>query len=141
MSGAQLLGAGTRVCRQLRLISALTLDPSAGRRHEILTESFEFVVNGRTVVDALTDMPVLWVLRDLLGLTGTKFGAVSPNAAHAPSIWIREQFAPACLLFPRSRGEPSRPSRRLAKPRRDDACNRRGSRPKSFNTGTVKAVK
>lgn len=25
-------------------------------------------------VDAPTDMPLLWVLRDLLGLTGTKFG-------------------------------------------------------------------
>jgi isoquinoline 1-oxidoreductase alpha subunit len=33
------------------------------------------VINGRTVaIDAPADMPVLWVLRDLLGLTGTKFG-------------------------------------------------------------------
>jgi aerobic-type carbon monoxide dehydrogenase small subunit (CoxS/CutS family) len=32
-------------------------------------------VNGTTHnVDAAADMPLLWVLRDLLGLTGTKFG-------------------------------------------------------------------
>lgn len=34
-----------------------------------------FTVNGRPVdVDAPDDMPLLWVLRDLLGLTGTKYG-------------------------------------------------------------------
>lgn len=32
-------------------------------------------INGQQhTVDALPDMPVLWVLRDLVGLTGTKFG-------------------------------------------------------------------
>lgn len=32
-------------------------------------------VNGQThEVDAEADMPLLWVLRDLLGLTGTKYG-------------------------------------------------------------------
>jgi isoquinoline 1-oxidoreductase alpha subunit len=32
-------------------------------------------INGQTVtVDAPPDMPLLWVLRDLVGLTGTKFG-------------------------------------------------------------------
>ncbi len=35
----------------------------------------KLVVNGKTVeVDAETDSPLLWVLRDKLGLTGTKFG-------------------------------------------------------------------
>jgi isoquinoline 1-oxidoreductase alpha subunit len=34
-----------------------------------------FTVNGRPVeVDAAPDTPLLWVLRDHLGLTGTKFG-------------------------------------------------------------------
>lgn len=34
-----------------------------------------FTVNGRSeTVDAPEDMPLLWVLRDRLGLTGTKFG-------------------------------------------------------------------
>ena len=36
--------------------------------------SFELRVNGQTyTVEAETQMPLLWVLRDLLGLTGTKF--------------------------------------------------------------------
>ena len=34
-----------------------------------------FILNGAAVqVDAPDDMPLLWVLRDKLGLTGTKFG-------------------------------------------------------------------
>lgn len=34
-----------------------------------------FQVNGkRTSVDVAPDTPLLWVLRDTLGMTGTKFG-------------------------------------------------------------------
>jgi isoquinoline 1-oxidoreductase alpha subunit len=37
--------------------------------------SFELLVNGRNyTVEADRQMPLLWVVRDLLGLTGTKFG-------------------------------------------------------------------
>jgi aerobic-type carbon monoxide dehydrogenase small subunit (CoxS/CutS family) len=37
--------------------------------------SYKLLVNKKTQsVDAPPDMPLLWVLRDLLGLTGTKFG-------------------------------------------------------------------
>lgn len=37
--------------------------------------SFSLVVNGRSrVADVPGDTPLLWVLRDTLGLTGTKFG-------------------------------------------------------------------
>ena len=36
--------------------------------------SFDLQINGQAyTVEAETDMPLLWVLRDLLGLTGTKF--------------------------------------------------------------------
>ena len=36
---------------------------------------FDLKINGETrSVDADPDMPLLWVIRDLLGLTGTKFG-------------------------------------------------------------------
>ncbi len=36
--------------------------------------SFELLVNGQNhTVEADRQMPLLWVLRDLLGLTGTKF--------------------------------------------------------------------
>jgi isoquinoline 1-oxidoreductase alpha subunit len=35
----------------------------------------KLVINGQThEVDAPADMPLLWVLRDVIGLTGTKFG-------------------------------------------------------------------
>lgn len=37
--------------------------------------SYTLTVNGRrSTVNAPADMPLLWVIRDLLGLTGTKFG-------------------------------------------------------------------
>lgn len=37
--------------------------------------NYSIQVNGKThEVDAMDDMPLLWVLRDLIGLTGTKFG-------------------------------------------------------------------
>jgi len=37
--------------------------------------SIKFTLNGRSqTVDASGDMPLLWVLRDVLGMTGTKFG-------------------------------------------------------------------
>ena len=36
---------------------------------------YSIIVNGtRRAVDAPPDMPLLWALRDLLGLTGTKYG-------------------------------------------------------------------
>jgi isoquinoline 1-oxidoreductase alpha subunit len=37
--------------------------------------NYSFVVDGKSVtVDAPPEMPLLWVLRDLLGMTGVKFG-------------------------------------------------------------------
>src|SRR5439155_20963344 len=37
--------------------------------------AMEFTLNGkRQTVDVSPQMPLLWVLRDTLGLTGTKFG-------------------------------------------------------------------
>jgi isoquinoline 1-oxidoreductase subunit alpha len=37
--------------------------------------TYRFTVNGETTaVDAPADMPMLWVLRDLLGVTGPKYG-------------------------------------------------------------------
>jgi isoquinoline 1-oxidoreductase subunit alpha len=39
------------------------------------TTALTLHINGRTYpVDVPADMPLLWVLRDVLGLTGTKFG-------------------------------------------------------------------
>ena len=37
--------------------------------------AFSFTLNGQSqTIDAPADMPLLWVIRDLVGLTGTKFG-------------------------------------------------------------------
>ena len=37
--------------------------------------AYQLNVNGRVrTVDAEADTPLLWILRDTLGLTGTKFG-------------------------------------------------------------------
>ena len=37
--------------------------------------NYTFVLNGQSVtVDAPPDMPMLWVLRDILGVTGPKYG-------------------------------------------------------------------
>ena len=45
-------------------------------------------VNGKThQVDVDPDTPLLWVLRDTIGLTGTKYGCGTPNAAPAPCTW------------------------------------------------------
>lgn len=48
---------------------------------------FELLVNGtRHTVDVPPDMPLLWVLRDVLGLTGTKFGCGKRSVAPARCI-------------------------------------------------------
>src|SRR6476659_8134071 len=53
----------------LRLI---VRSPQATPRAALVTK---LNVNGKTVeVDASPEMPLLWVLRDTLGMTGTKFG-------------------------------------------------------------------
>ena len=40
-----------------------------------MPEQKQLTINGQKhAVDAPDDMPLLWVLRDILGLTGTKFG-------------------------------------------------------------------
>lgn len=37
--------------------------------------AYQFILNGQTVsVDAPSDLPLLWALRDLLGVTGPKYG-------------------------------------------------------------------
>jgi len=58
----------------------------------------QFIVNGTSqTVDADPDMPLLWVLRDLLGMTGTKYGC---GAGLCGSCTILEDDAPvrACQV-------------------------------------------
>ena len=55
-------------------------------------------INGQsTSVDAPDDMPLLWVLRDLLGMTGTKFGC---GIAQCGACTVHIDGAPvrSCML-------------------------------------------
>ncbi|MEI8396551.1 MAG: (2Fe-2S)-binding protein [Rhodospirillaceae bacterium] len=58
----------------------------------------ELSVNDRTVkVDVAPDTPLLWLLRDHLGLTGTKFGCGS-GLCGACSVLINGAVARACSV-------------------------------------------
>ena len=55
-------------------------------------------VNGtERQVDASDDMPLLWVLRDVLGLTGTKFGCGMAQCG-ACTVHIEGQAVRSCVL-------------------------------------------
>jgi isoquinoline 1-oxidoreductase alpha subunit len=58
----------------------------------------ELQINGKAVtVDAEPEMPLLWVLRDLLGMTGTKFGC-GVGECRACTVRIDGQAMPSCLV-------------------------------------------
>ena len=58
--------------------------------------AFTIKVNGHThSVDVDGDTPLLWVLRDLLGMTGTKFGC---GMALCGACTVRLDGAAACNL-------------------------------------------
>jgi len=66
---------------------------------------FALTINGQShSVDAPADMPLLWVLRDLIGLTGTKFGC---GIAQCGACTVHLDGAPvrSCLLPVGSIGE------------------------------------
>lgn len=57
-----------------------------------------FKVNGAaTAVEAPDDMPLLWVLRDLLGLTGTKYGCGMAQCG-ACTVHLDGQAVLSCVL-------------------------------------------
>jgi isoquinoline 1-oxidoreductase alpha subunit len=59
---------------------------------------FNLIVNGASHdVDVPTDMPLLWVLRDVLGLTGTKFGCGIAQCG-ACTVHLNGQPVRSCLL-------------------------------------------
>jgi isoquinoline 1-oxidoreductase subunit alpha len=60
-------------------------------------------VNGQTLtVDAPPDMPLLWVLRDLAGLTGTKFGCgiaqCGACTVHLDGVAVRSCVLPVAAV-------------------------------------------
>src|SRR6516164_2483599 len=59
--------------------------------------TYQIKVNGQDrTVDADGDIPLLWILRDVLGLTGTKFGC-GIGQCGACTVHIDGQPARACL--------------------------------------------
>ena len=61
-------------------------------------EEFRIKVNGQAhSVDVLPDTPVLWVLRDNLGLTGTKFGCGIAQCG-ACTVFLDGQPLRSCSL-------------------------------------------
>ncbi len=67
----------------------------------------KLVVNGQPhEVDAPADMPLLWVLRDLVGLTGTKFGCGMAQCGactvHLDGAPIRSCITPASAAADKS---------------------------------------
>ena|SRR5688572_17627865 len=60
--------------------------------------TFNFFVNGQLkTVEAADDMPLLWVLRDLLGLTGTKYGCGIGNCQIC-IVHLNGNAVPACQI-------------------------------------------
>ena len=61
--------------------------------------AIQMQVNGKPVViSAEPDTPLLWVIRDELGLTGTKFGC-GISACGACSVHIDGQIARSCVVL------------------------------------------
>ncbi|MGE5374645.1 MAG: (2Fe-2S)-binding protein [Bacteroidota bacterium] len=59
--------------------------------------SFELLVNGQSyTVEGERQMPLLWVLRDLLGLTGTKFGC-GMGLCGSCTVLIDDEPARSCI--------------------------------------------
>jgi isoquinoline 1-oxidoreductase subunit alpha len=57
-----------------------------------------FELNGKpTVVDAPPDMPLLWALRDILGLNGTKFGC-GASLCGACTVLLDGQPIRSCVM-------------------------------------------
>ena len=58
--------------------------------------NYNFTVNGNAVtVDAPADMALLWVLRDKLGITGTKYGCV--NVCKACTCMVNGKAVETCV--------------------------------------------
>src|SRR6202451_2939873 len=62
------------------------------------TTTVVLTINGESkTVDAPPDMPLLWVLRDLLGMTGTKFGCGIAQCG-ACTVHLDGKAVRSCLL-------------------------------------------
>lgn len=61
-------------------------------------DTFTLTINGqKKIVLAVPDMPLLWVLRDLLGLTGTKYGC-GAGVCGACTVHDGTEAVRSCLI-------------------------------------------
>ena len=90
--------------------------------------AFTIKINGKThSVDVDGDTPLLWVLRDVLGMTGTKFGC-GKALCGACTVHIDGTATRSCVTTVDSmQGPRSRPSRRSARRRPAPRSRRPGS--------------
>lgn len=92
------------------------------------------LVNGiERSIEVPEEMPLLWVLRDVIGLTGTKYGAELHNAARVRCTLTDTLFVLVycpCRKLPVSQ---SLPLKRLKTTPWANKCKRPGSRPKLFS--------
>ena len=64
----------------------------------VASTTIALTINGESkTIDAPPDMPLLWVLRDLLGLTGTKFGCGIAQCG-ACTVHLDGKPVRSCLL-------------------------------------------
>ena len=60
--------------------------------------TFELSINNKTyTIDAEPDMPLLWALRDLLDLTGTKYGC-GISVCGACTVLINKRATRSCMV-------------------------------------------
>ena len=100
--------------------------------------TFRFTINGQErVINAVPDMPLLWVLRDLLQLTGTKYGC---GAEYAELVLFWRAIARCDPARSQSlrRTATATPPLRDFPPRAAIRANRPGSMKTFPNAGIVK---
>ena len=98
--------------------------------------AYNLKVNGVVqTVDVDGDTPLLWVLRDVLGMTGTKFGC-GMALCGACTVHVDGVATRSCITPIDSIGTPrSRRSRRSARQRRAPRSRRPGSTARSSQCG------
>ena len=109
---------------------------SIGRKHMA-----RLTINGTARdIDAEPDTPLLWVIREQVGLTGTKYGCGIAQCG-ACTVHIDGEAVRSCSVTLRvaeasRRSSPSKASRPTARTR----CRRRGSRTTCRNAAIARAA-
>src|SRR2546426_8385354 len=104
-----------------------------------------FAINGReTLSDQPSDTPLLWVIRDELGLTGTKFGCGMAQCGactvHVNGVPTRSCVTPVSAVAGKRSTPPSRVSPPRAPPLPKERVGRRGARGGYTPPGAIKCA-